>query len=655
MPTVSQSGYYNFQALTSLGALGAGMRLYTYSAGTTTHKAAYTDAAGSVAQTYASDGAGGQYIALDSRGELPSPLYLTAGAYDLCLKTSAGATVWTRRADPTGADLAGSGGSSSIGFIQSGAGAVARTMQAKGREWFSLADHGATGDGATDDGAAIDRTITAAPAGSVIIGEPGKTYRIATGCTVSKALTFKGIKFEQGANVSMFTLTADGVAFEDCEWDLATGSTTSAKAIYAQARDNIRIIENKFNDGYYGAYLESCTRVLIDGNRCTDSLHWHIFVDGGNYVTIVNNTCRGGAYDGIKIASATSGVGVERDIKNVVIANNVCESNDRDGIDCATNDCENLLIVNNVLTNNKLSAIEVKTVKHADTALTYGMRNVLIAGNVCRNGTNTDSATTLISVQSGDADYATRTLGSQLVEDVTIRNNKCYHEAVSSNSGFSIRVVDATKSTVENNDIIYKMSGGGGTTGQIRIHYGLNTVVRENDIDCTGVAMSCISVSSFGTANPTAGVVITENKCISGASANPITIPDAAVSGTEVYENRVFPDTGQYAISNSGTNTVYSANYRGVTTGAPTTRGFPGDYYLESNQGEGYPERWTCTVQGAPATWKGMNQRGFRTNAGSPAGSVTPTHAGEMLYDTSGSDWYKASGTTNTTWTQLTN
>lgn len=98
--SASQPGFFNLQALTDVGALAASGRLYTYIQGTTTQKTAYTDAAGSVAQTYTSDGLGGQYIALNARGELPAPLYLTSGAYDITLKTSAGATVWTRRADP---------------------------------------------------------------------------------------------------------------------------------------------------------------------------------------------------------------------------------------------------------------------------------------------------------------------------------------------------------------------------------------------------------------------------------------------------------------------------------------------------------------------------------------------------------------------------
>jgi len=520
---------------------------------------------------------------------------------------------------------------------------------------ISLKLHGAVGDGVTDDSAAILSAITSATAGSVLVGEPGKAYKINNSISVNKSLTFSGITFKLGANVSMFTLDSNDIHFDRCTFDLAAGSTTDAKALYAQTRSRIKVINCKFTSGYYGIYFESCSYVLIDGNYCADSLHWHIFVDAGSYITIVNNQCFNGAYDGIKIASATSGTGVERDLKNLVIANNICYGNSRDGIDCAVNDAENVLISNNVLTNNTLCSIEFKTVKHADTALTYGARNVLITNNLCRNGPDSDNTQSLISIQSGDGDYAARTQGSQLVEDITIRGNKCYLEAVSTFASFGIRVVDATKATIENNEIISKMTGGGGTNGLIRISYGLNTVVRENDIDATSAAVVGISVSSLGTANPTSGCVITENKVRTASGVNPINIPDAAVSGTEIYENRLYPDSGQYTITDSGTNTVYSSNYRGSITGVPSTRGRAGDYYLESTQTAGYPERWTCVATGNPGTWQGMNQRGFRTNAGSPSGSVTPTYAGEILYDSSGSDWYKASGTANTSWTQLTN
>jgi hypothetical protein len=94
----SLSGVFNLQEFSDLGALAAGYRLYTYAPGTTTLKIAYTDAAGAIPHTYTNDGLGGQYIALNARGELPAPLFLLTGGYDITLKSAAGVTVWTRRA-----------------------------------------------------------------------------------------------------------------------------------------------------------------------------------------------------------------------------------------------------------------------------------------------------------------------------------------------------------------------------------------------------------------------------------------------------------------------------------------------------------------------------------------------------------------------------
>jgi hypothetical protein len=88
--SASQSGVFSLQEFTDAGVLLVAGRLYTYISGTTTQKTAYTDAAGVVPQTYTSDGLGGQYIALNARGELPAPLYLTTGSYDIVLKTRRG-------------------------------------------------------------------------------------------------------------------------------------------------------------------------------------------------------------------------------------------------------------------------------------------------------------------------------------------------------------------------------------------------------------------------------------------------------------------------------------------------------------------------------------------------------------------------------------
>ncbi len=165
----SQSGVFSLQEFSDLGVMLVGGRLYTYAQGTTTQKTAYTDAAGSVAHTYTSDGIGGQYIALNARGEIPAPLYLTTGSYDLALKTAAGATIWTRRADPTNeapaaalaayiASVANTSdvaqGDALVGVKQPFSGAVARTQHAKNAEFISITDFGAIANG-TDCRAAI--------------------------------------------------------------------------------------------------------------------------------------------------------------------------------------------------------------------------------------------------------------------------------------------------------------------------------------------------------------------------------------------------------------------------------------------------------------------------------------------------------------------
>jgi len=175
----SQSGTFSLQEFSDIGAPLVGGRLYTYVYGTTTHKTAYTDKAGAIPHTYTSDGIGGQYIALNARGELPAPLYLAAGSYDIALKDSTGATIWTRRADPVDdtasaydaairSDLAStsddSKGASLVSFIQSGESTVWRTVMDKLRERISAHDFGATSTGTTpvDDLTPINAVIAAA-------------------------------------------------------------------------------------------------------------------------------------------------------------------------------------------------------------------------------------------------------------------------------------------------------------------------------------------------------------------------------------------------------------------------------------------------------------------------------------------------------------
>lgn len=192
----SLSGVFSLQEFTDAGGLMVAGRVYTFVSGTTTQKTAYTDAAGTVPHTYTSDGQGGQYIALNARGELPAPLFLASGAYDICLKRVDGTTVWTRYAvgasDASSsvlatfnafvAQLLSSVGASIVGFIQAGTGAVARTVQSKLRESVSVMDFGAKGDGVTDDSPAFTAALAWARDNGKLITVPWTPtyYNLAT-------------------------------------------------------------------------------------------------------------------------------------------------------------------------------------------------------------------------------------------------------------------------------------------------------------------------------------------------------------------------------------------------------------------------------------------------------------------------------------------
>lgn len=98
-------------------------------------------------------------------------------------------------------DLSASSGSSLVGFIQAGAGAVQRTIQSKERDWISVKDFGAVGDGVADDITALNAAGTVLNTGGVV-RVPKGTYKLATPFVFSgQRLYMQG----EGPNVSIIS------------------------------------------------------------------------------------------------------------------------------------------------------------------------------------------------------------------------------------------------------------------------------------------------------------------------------------------------------------------------------------------------------------------------------------------------------------------
>lgn len=178
------------EALQQIAADGRGV--YDFSNGLVKTVEARAEAL--IGPTYASTAEGlaatsdGQGFAVDN-GDGTVTVYLN----------SAGSAAQQRTLATT-AYLASTSGAGLVGFIQSGTGATARTVQSKARDLVSPLDFGATGDNTADDSAEIAAAALAHP--DRIFTGAGKTYRFATGTAVPAGLKLIDGKIEHADSVN---------------------------------------------------------------------------------------------------------------------------------------------------------------------------------------------------------------------------------------------------------------------------------------------------------------------------------------------------------------------------------------------------------------------------------------------------------------------
>lgn len=138
-----------------------------------------------------------------------------------------------------------------------------------GHGFIDVRIYGATGDGTTDDTAAIQAAIAAAPQlGTIYL--PNGNYYISGELDVAKNLYFKGDGwdtqiYQSSTTLNLFHVTATGqVVFENMK--LASEATTAGKClIRLDAPCSHAIIRNvSMLGGYYGIGLYGAIGVLIE-------------------------------------------------------------------------------------------------------------------------------------------------------------------------------------------------------------------------------------------------------------------------------------------------------------------------------------------------------------------------------------------------------
>ena len=233
------------QFLDSNGNPLSGGLLYTYAAGTSTPLATYTDYGGATPNA--------NPVVLNSRGE--ASIWLSAALYKFILRDSTGALIWTADnigGEATLAALAASNGSSLVGYISSGTGAVATTVQAKLRQTFSVFDFLSAAEitavqtntytTVTSVATGFQSALTAAAGNNLFV--PAGTYRI-------------------GATLSIPSST---VVYGTGAGSVLAANQSSANFITTTSSSNVVLRDMKFNSaGTYSlvSTFTTCTNVLI--------------------------------------------------------------------------------------------------------------------------------------------------------------------------------------------------------------------------------------------------------------------------------------------------------------------------------------------------------------------------------------------------------
>lgn len=338
----------------------AGGKVYTYEAGTNTPKTTWADEAGTIPNA--------NPVILDSRGEA---FIRWDGAYKVNVTDAAdvpmpGWPVDDFKSDPYGivsglagvlaalnsfiVQLASSTGSSLVGFLQAGVGAVLGTVQSELRDTLKPAQFGATGDGVTDDTLAFTRTRDRAATvkGRVVV--KAGTYRIQPGT-------------ELAAN--------------DTEWHFEAGAVL--KLVDAQATTSFITFTNPVNQRVFG--------MRVDGNRAVQN---PVTFGQDNCAVLVVNASNCRFEGGEIISSPAKGFGL---VSAAGITTKNVQISDFVGADCNAQ----VLIVdgNNMLGFFEriiIDGVRIGTTSHAGIALNDGASNISLSNVISDTQNNVHDA-----------------------------------------------------------------------------------------------------------------------------------------------------------------------------------------------------------------------------------------------------------------------
>ena len=433
--TIANSPRFKF--LDANGSPAAYHLLYTYAAGSLTPKPTWKNQDQSTANT--------NPITLDAKGECL--LWLDSGQeYKFVLKTPLGSVISTDD-NISGAyyalskDIEASTGSSLVGFVQSGAGAVKTDVQTELRQRVSVFQYGAIGDGVANDTAAIQACYSVNPARIIDHGS-GHTFLVSETLVLSDNSTYAGAS------------TIKGVGIHGAIID---GSGKSNVVI-----DGLNVDGNKAASGsYHGIQLDGGSNNKILRSRVINTLQAGIRAGNETNTTIDSNTVENCGADGYTDNHGIMIYATTGPASGVKVINNGVSGAYRKGI--ATYAGDSGVLSNVQISNNHVSGCGLGGIFTASAPGATHQTGVVVTNNVCHdNYVNMEIADLVCGVVDGNSLY--NSTGSSGLHSADCVNTTITNNTIVDSKADGIRIEGQTIPVVGMNvsgNIIINSSGAG--------------------------------------------------------------------------------------------------------------------------------------------------------------------------------------------------